>query len=97
MAKVLELENLKNSFNVLFEISKKSYGNTFNTLNEFIILSKDKLNIMSRIVKRGKKDSSIYLLLPEEIRTDIKFNKGSNIKNCKISKLDNKTFVVQVE
>jgi len=88
MAKVKNLINNEKSFEVTFEISKDEISNDFNTLDNFNIISDQNISYGSKLVKRGKNESTLYFLIPKELRKDIKVKKnGKNLfKMAKISK-----------
>ena len=95
MAYVKELLNKGKSFEILFEVSKKEIGDKLNVLEEFVVYSKKLFNLSSRIVKRGRTEATSYLLLPKEIKEKLKYKKKN--ASCKISLINNKSFLVELE
>lgn len=96
MAKVKTLINNDTSFEVTFEISKDEINNDFNTLDNFNIVSDNVEGFKSKLVKRGATESTLYFLIPKELRKDIKIKK--NGKNFfKMSKISKDKFIITRE
>ena len=94
MAKILELENLKDKYKITFEINKSEHENKFNVTDKYVIFSEEKINIKSKIIKRGKTQSSDYILIPKEIKN--KLDLMNHNTECTINNIDNKTIIIKL-
>jgi len=79
MAIVKELKNNNLNFEINFSIPKKEIGNNFNILSNYSIFPKNSPGIETRVVARGTTKSTLYILIPKELKKILKKNKKLNL------------------
>ncbi len=64
-------------------------------MNEVHLFSEANMNTHSRLSKRGKNDATMYLLVPKELRADLKKEFKSSINaTCQIIKTNSKRIFI---
>ena len=84
MAKIHTMHNTEDNRTLIdLEINKEELMRLRGALNEIIIFSEESLENESRLIKRGKNESTKYFLLPRNLRENI-----SATKNVACSKIE---------
>lgn len=87
MGKILNLKTINDEkVNVTLELSAKEYEFLRGSLDKMFLFSENNLKYETRLVQRGKKESTKYFLMPREFR---KNTIPSN--NVKCNMIDTKT------
>lgn len=96
MARILELKNT-NDKKVLanVELSQDEYNFLKGNIENIHVFSENNLIKLSRLVQRGKKESTKYFLLPKILREDI--IPTNNVKCNKIETSKKKLFIFEIE
>lgn len=92
MGKIIGLKNLNDNKIILnLEVNLGESVRLKGNLDNIQIFSENNLMTKTRVVKRGKRESTKYILIPKEYRDDIKPN-----ENIRCKKIDcfNKSFLV---
>ena len=86
MGKILQLKN-KNpeTVEVTLELSQKEIEKLAGNMDKMHLFSENCLSLETKVVQRGKRESTKYFLMPKEFRKDIK---AAGITNC--SKIETK-------
>ena len=86
MGKILQLKN-KNAENVevTLELSQREIEKLSGNMNKIHLFSEENLNIKTKVVQRGRRESTKYFLMPKEFRKDIR---AAGITEC--SKIETK-------
>ena len=72
MGKILQIKaNSSDSFHVTLDLNSEEVQWLRGNMNKMHLFSEDNLTTTSRLVQRGKKDSTKYFLLPREFRKGI--------------------------
>ena len=87
MGKILQVKN-KNAENVevTLELSQREIEKLAGNMNNIHIFSEDTLDTLTKVVQRGRRDSTKYFLMPKEFRKDIR---AAGLTQC--SKIETKT------
>ena len=87
MGKITNIKTLSNEkVNITLELSQKELLWLKGNIDNMHLFSENNLEYMTRLVQRGKRDATKYLLLPKELRKDVK---PSNEIEC--NKIETKT------
>lgn len=95
--KIKEIINNEKTFNINLEVLKSEFGTNIDIFDDFILLNKNSFDFDSKIVKRGKKESTLYLLIPKLIKDSIKFKRNEIFKNVGIKKLSENEFIISIK
>lgn len=99
MAKIINVENKnKDEIQLTLNVTKDELGDGLDILKNVILFQEKDFKYDSRVIKRGSKDSSVYLLLPSEIRDKLcKIGTYKEKKVAHIGYISKNTFMVKIE
>jgi hypothetical protein len=87
MSRITNIKNISDDKVVVtLEMSKEEYDYLRGSLEKIYVFSERDLEFEARLVQRGKKESTKYLLLPKEIRKTVK-----PTEKVKVAKMESKT------
>lgn len=86
MANLKEIKTINSDFaNLSLELTKEEFLWLKGNLNQLHLFSEDNLTQQTRLIKRGKMESTNYFLLPKELRDGVQAS-----KEVKCSKIETK-------
>ncbi len=90
MAKIMEIKSINDNKNrITIEVTNNELGWLEGKMDKMHIFSEENLKFKARLVKRGKRDSTKYFLLPKEFRKTVmpSDNINSNVIETKTKAL----------
>jgi hypothetical protein len=95
MGKVINVTTERDKIVLKLEITSKEYSYLKGELEEVNIFADRNLEIETRLVKRGKHDSTKYFLVPKAFKEDLK--KSNSIMCNRIEKKTKTLYIFDVE
>ena len=95
MSKIIEIKSISEDKNkVTLELNSKELSWIEGKMEKMHLFSEDNLKYKAKLVKRGKRDSTKYFLLPKEFRKNV--NSSNNVKSTVIESKIKSIFIFEV-
>ncbi len=91
MGKITKIQTNNDKVTVTLEITNNEYSDLAGELEKIHIFSEENLNDFTRLVQRGKRDSTKYILVPRDYRHNIMLS--DSIK-CKTIETNTKKIMI---